>query len=171
MEIAAHILLSVICTLLGLFLINRYVFCWVGLVLSRLPTSESPILEYKTIGVRAPNSGSKRLRFVVNLPKLNTEFASNPDYEVIYHRGHATVYDGMFTIYRKFGKVWYYVSFSTYTRRNPASALNWFPIWPQEQEHHYICGGRAKSPSKVKILLSPHTYYGEESGAWSRICR
>ncbi|MGH9946639.1 MAG: hypothetical protein ACRD6X_05510 [Pyrinomonadaceae bacterium] len=116
MEIALHILLLVICILLGLFLINRYVFCWVGLVLSRIPTSESPILQYKTVGVREPNSGSKRLCFVVNLPKLNTEFASNPDYEVIYHRGHATVYDGMITIYRKFGKVWYYLSFSTYTR-------------------------------------------------------
>lgn len=108
-------------SLFGLFLINRYVFSWIGLFLSLVPNPTEPILEIKTISVREPNGGAKRLSFVVKLPELRTAFAARSDYEIIYHSGHVTVYDGVLTLYRRFGRVWYFVSFETRSKYDLAT--------------------------------------------------
>ncbi len=110
-------------SLFGLFLVNRYVFSWIGLFLNLVPNPTEPILDIKTISVREPNGGAKRLSFVVNLPKLRTAFAARTEYEIIYHSGHVTVYDGVLTLYRKFGRVWYSVSFDTHSRYDPAAKV------------------------------------------------
>lgn len=118
---AGTIAIWVCFSLLGLVLLNRYLFSWIGLFLSLIPTPRNPILDNKTISVREPNGGTKSLSFVVELHKISAAFYSDPAYEMIYHAGHATVFDGMLTLYRKIGRVWYYIYFDTSTRFEPAS--------------------------------------------------
>jgi len=115
------IALLIVFSLFGLLLVNRYVFSWIGLFLNLVPNPTEPILEIKTISVRQPNGGAKRLSFVVNLPELRTAFGARSEYEIIYHSGHVTVYDGVLTLYRKFGRVWYFVSFDTRSKYDLAA--------------------------------------------------
>lgn len=98
-----YVLATLIFVPLILFLVNRYLFSWAGLILRAIPTPFGcSFCDYKSIGVPVENNHPKILSFVVDLAKVANAFHGNSNYYVV-NFGYRVI------IYRKYGKVWYWL--------------------------------------------------------------
>ena len=73
-------LLALFLTILSLIVINRYVFSWAGLILSRVG-----LCEYKTVGVPPPNGYNQKLSQSYDIPQITAAMRLNPNYRVNDH--------------------------------------------------------------------------------------
>lgn len=91
-----------------LFLADRYLFSWVGLILSRIPSSENSLCDHKSVWVPSNNAEPKALSFVIKWQSFSEAMRLSSSYHILDH-GH------IITLYRKFGKVWYRISIHHYS--------------------------------------------------------
>lgn len=104
-----YILAALIFAPLILFLVNRHLFSWAGLILRAIPTPFGcSFCDYKSIGVPVDNGHPKILSFVVDSTKIARALHANPNYYLIN-------FGYRITVYRKYGKVWYWLSLYTYS--------------------------------------------------------
>lgn len=97
------------CVLFVLFLVNRYLFSWVGLLFNKIYLFGSPVCEFKSISVPVANSRPKRLSFIVDLLQIASTMKANPNYDLTQDDNYKVV------VLRKYGQVRYSISFCNLT--------------------------------------------------------